>query len=100
MHRRIPVQYRNSVIMQQIVYRWIEMFENGRTSVKREGGARCPSTSVIDANTERVHDVIPQNRWVLVDEVAHQLQISHCSAYEIIHSRLAFHKVCARWVPE
>jgi len=32
--------------------------------------------------------------------VAHQLQISHGSAYEIVHDRLAFHKVCAQWVPE
>jgi hypothetical protein len=54
----------------------------------------------MDANTELGHDMILQNRWVIMDEVAHQWQISHCSAYEIIHSRLAFHKVCARWFPE
>jgi hypothetical protein len=41
-----------------------------------------------------------QNRRVTVNEVAHQLQISHGSVYEIIHNRLAFHKVCAQWVPE
>jgi hypothetical protein len=43
--------------------------------------------------------VILQTRQVTV-EVAHQLQISHGAAYEIIHNRLAFHKVCARWVPD
>jgi hypothetical protein len=37
---------------------------------------------------------------VTVDEVAYQLQISHGSAYESINNRHAFHKVCARWVPE
>jgi hypothetical protein len=41
-----------------------------------------------------------QNRQVTVKEVAHQLQISHGSTYEIIHNRLAFHKVCSRLVPE
>ena len=71
-----------------------------RTSVKHEKGARCPSTSVTYANTELGHDMILQNRWVIIDEVAHRRQISHCSAYEIIHSKLALHKVCARWVPE
>jgi hypothetical protein len=100
MHRRILVQYGNSVITQQIVYKWIERFENGCTSVKHEEGAKCPSTSVTDANMELGHDMILQNRWVIIDEVAHQRQISHCSAYEIIHSRLALHKACARWVPE
>jgi len=32
-------------------------------------------------------------RQVTTDEVAHKLQISHGSAYEIIHNRLAFHEV-------
>ena len=100
MHRRRSVRYGNSFIMQQIVYKWIETFKNGRTSVKHEEGARCPSTSITDANMELGHDMILQNRWVIIDEVAHQQQINHGSAYEIIHNRLAFHKVCAIWVPE
>ena len=33
------------------------------------------------------------------DEVALQLSISYGSPYETIHNRLAFHKVCAQWVP-
>lgn len=32
--------------------------------------------------------------------MAHHLQISHGSAYEIIQNRLGFHKVCVRWVPK
>jgi hypothetical protein len=40
------------------------------------------------------------DRQVTIDEVANRLQISHGSAYEIIHNRLGFHKVCARWVPK
>jgi hypothetical protein len=44
---------------------------------------------------ERVNGMILQNRQVTVDEVAHQLQMIRGSAYEIIHNRLAFHKVCA-----
>ena len=35
-----------------------------------------------------------------IDEVAHVLQISHGSAYEMMHNKLGFHKVCARWVPK
>ena len=38
------------------------------------------------------------DRRLTIDEVANRLQISHGSAYEIIHNRLGFHKVCARWV--
>ena len=39
--------------------------------------------------------MILQNRQVTSDEAAYQLQISHGSAYENIHNRLPFHKVCA-----
>lgn len=37
---------------------------------------------------------------LLRDEVANHLQISHGSVYEIIHNRLWFNKVCARWAPK
>ena len=33
-----------------------------------------------------------------IDEVANFLKISHGSAYEMMHNKLGFHKVCARWV--
>ena len=34
------------------------------------------------------------------DEVAHVLQIGHGLAYEMMHFKLGFHKVCARWIPK
>jgi hypothetical protein len=34
MHRRISVQYGNSVMSQWMVYEWIESFKNGHTSIK------------------------------------------------------------------
>jgi hypothetical protein len=40
MHRRISMQYGNSVVSQRMVYEWIERFKNGRTSIKHEEGAR------------------------------------------------------------
>jgi predicted transcriptional regulator len=44
---------------------------------------------------EQVYGMILQNRWVTVDEVAHKLQISRGSAYEIIHNKLDVHRVCS-----
>jgi len=73
----------------------IQKHKNGRKSVKQQEGAGRPSTSITDAKTERVRDTILQNRGVTIDEVAHQLPISHGTAYETINNRLAFHKVCA-----
>jgi hypothetical protein len=91
----VSLQYGNSVMSQRIVCEWIERFINGRTSVKHGEGTGCQSTSIIDADVERVYGMILQHRQVTVDEVAHQLQISRGSTYESIHNRHAFHKVCA-----
>jgi len=44
--------------------------------------------------------MILENRRVTIDEVANHFEISHGSACDIIHNRLGFRKVCARWVPK
>jgi hypothetical protein len=95
MHRMMSVQYGKRVVSQRIVCGWIERFKNGRTSVKHGEGTGRQSTFITDADMERVYGMILQNRQVTVDEVAHKLQISRGSAYAIILSRHAFHKVCA-----
>ena len=51
-------------------------------------------------NIERAHDMVLLDRRVSIDEVARVLQISHGSAYKMMHKKLRFHKVCARWVPK
>lgn len=94
-HRRILVQYGNSVVLQQTVCELIDRFTNVHTSVEHEEGARRISTSITDTKTERVRDMILQNRRVYFNEVAQQLQISDGSAYEITHKWLAFHEVSA-----
>ena len=53
-------------------------------------GAGRPSTATSE-NIERVCDVVLLRRMT-IDEVANCLQISHGSAYEIIHNRLGFVK--------
>jgi DNA-binding transcriptional regulator GbsR (MarR family) len=80
---------------QRIVCEGIDMFKNGRTSVNHGEGTGRQYTSITDADVERVYGMILQNIQMTVDEVAHQLQISRGSAYESIHNRHDFHKVCA-----
>ena len=65
-----------------------------------EEGTGRPSITTIDDNNEQVRDMVLLYRWLTTDEVANRLQIHHGSAYEIIHNRLGFHKVCARWIPK
>ena len=98
--RRLSAQYGNSALPRRSVYEWIEKFQQGRTSVKDEERAGRPSTSITDSNVEDARAMILENRRVTIDEVANHFELSHGSAYDIIHNRLGFRKVCARWVPK
>jgi hypothetical protein len=72
------------------------MFKNGCTSVSdAEFSARTTTQ-----NEERAMELVLQNRWVTVDEISEQLNISIGSAYSVVHDNLQFHKVCARWLPK
>jgi len=99
-HRRLSAQYGNRALPQRSVYEWIEKFQHGRTNVKDEERAGRPSTSIIDSNVEDARAMILENRRVTIDELANHFEISNGSAYDIIHNRLVFRKVCARWVPK
>ena len=88
-HQRLSEQYGNSVLPHLSVYEWIEKLKNGCTNVVHDKGAGWPSTAITE-----------DNRWVTIDEVAYVLQIIHGSAYQTMHKKLGFHKVCARWVPK
>jgi hypothetical protein len=55
MHRGISVQYGNSVVSQRMVYKWIERFKNGRTSIKHEEGAgHISATGTPSAHKKRI----------------------------------------------
>ena len=49
---------------------------------------------------EHARDMVLLDRRVTIDEVVHVLQIGYGSAYEMMHNKLGFYKVCARWVPK
>ena len=74
--------------------------QNGRTNVTHDKGAGRPSTAITENNIERARDMVLLDKRVSIDEVAHVLQISHGSDYELMHNKLGFHKICARWVPK
>ena len=87
-HRRLSSQYGDSALPRRSVYEWIERFQHSRTSMKDEERAARPSTSITDSNVEDARAMILENRRVTTDELANHFEISHGSAYDIIHNRL------------
>ena len=73
-------------------------YKNDRTNITHDKGAGRPSRAITEHKIERVCDMVLLDRRVTTDEVAHVLKISHGSANGMMHNKLGFHKVCARWV--
>jgi hypothetical protein len=48
---------------------------------------------------QRSKDIIRTDRRVTIDAVATAIGCSHGWAYNMMHERLGFHKVCSHWVP-
>ena len=97
-HQTLSAQYGNSVIPQRSVYEWIEKLKNSRTNVTHNKAAGRPPTAITEDNIERARDMVLLDGLVTINEVAHVMLISHGSAYEMMHNKLGFHKVCAIWV--
>jgi hypothetical protein len=76
------------------------MFKNGCTSVTDAECSGRPTTATTTQNDERAMELILQNRRVMVNEIAKQLNISIESSYSVVHDNIQFHKMCARWVPK
>lgn len=96
---KLLAQYGDTAQKRGIVYEWIEKFKSGWTNVMHEMGAGCHFTSTTDEKIQQARKMVMGNRPVTIDEVALSLQISPCSVHQPTHNELAFHKVCAKWVP-
>jgi len=64
-HLRMCAQYGDKVLSHRIVCEWIEMFENGRTSVGCRA-LRSPATATTTRNEERTLELIHENRRITV----------------------------------
>jgi len=99
-HLRMCAQYGDKVLSRRIVCEWIEMIENGRTSVMDAEHSGRPATATTRRKEERTQELICENRKITVEEVAGRLNVSVGSACSLIHDSLKFSKVCSRWVPK
>ena len=75
-HLRMCAQYWDKVLSRRIVYGWIEIFENGRTSVTDAEHSGYPATATTTRNEERTLKLIRENRRITVEEVAGRLNVT------------------------
>ena len=83
-YRRMSAQYRSRCLNQSNVYKWIERFKEGRTSIKDEPRQGRPSEGNTPEKQQAVKDLILAERRITVNEIAQQLDISTGTAHHII----------------
>ena len=98
-YRRISAQYGSSCLNQSNVYKWMERFKEGHTSIKDEPRQGRPSEVNTPEKQQAVNDLIVAERRT-VEEIAQQMDISTGTAHHIIREELKFFKVSCRWVPK
>jgi hypothetical protein len=76
-----------------------EKFSQGRSKGADIAWPSSLFETATDAIVQWVEELIPADRWITIATVQTALGCSHSLAYSIIHDRLKFRKVCARWVP-
>jgi len=99
-HTQLVQVYGENVISKCNVYEWCKKFSKGRDNIFDEPRSGRPRHSTTDENIVKVDGMIQQDRRVRIRTIAAVLDISKSRVYDIVHDKLGYHKICARWVPK
>jgi histone-lysine N-methyltransferase SETMAR len=81
------------------IKKWAAEFKPGRSILEddpREGRPKSATTTEI---IEQVYDMVLDDRWMKVPEIAETIGILKKRVEYILHEELDIKKLCARWVP-
>ena len=99
-HQRLHKQFEEECLSLRTVFEWCKSFQDGRERVSNLPHAARPASAVNLGNIQKVDQLIRSNRRISVNEIAGILNMSVGSVYAIVHGKLKFSKVSARWVPK
>jgi hypothetical protein len=80
------------------VHNWVDKFSQGRSKVAYDARPGRPVEIATEAVVQRVEELIRADRRIKIDSVKTALGCSHSLVNSIVHDRVKFLKVCARWV--
>jgi hypothetical protein len=87
-------------LCQERLYEWVEIFDNGRQNVSDEHPSGRPISVATETVKQQIKQRIRDYRRVTIDRIAIEFNMSHDSAYNIVHDDLGYRKVYSRWVPK
>ena len=98
-HKMLELVYGDAAVTMKTVYKWFERFCNGYESVEEEERSGHPSTSKMQANVERVSEMIRSSRRLTIREISEDLNISYGSIQNTLTTDLNMRQVSAKFVP-
>jgi len=99
-HRKITEVYGPQVMSRKSVSVWCTKFNSGRESVEDEARSGRPISTSTAETIDAVEKLLRSDRRLKIREMATQLDLPKTTVHEIVHEKLNFRKVCARWVPK
>jgi hypothetical protein len=73
--------------------------KNRRQNVSVEHQSGRPVSVATETVKHQIEQRIHDYRRVTIDKIAVEFNMSHDSAFSIVHDDLGYRKVCSRWVP-
>jgi transposase len=98
-YENLKVAFGDQAMSRTQVFEWFRKFKNGRQSIESDARTGRPATSNNDIITNKVRDLIKQDRRLTVREIAEEVGISCGSCHSILTKNLNMKRLCAKFVP-
>ncbi|XP_023708351.1 protein GVQW3-like [Cryptotermes secundus] len=95
-HTRLAAVCGEAAPSRRTVFRWIAEFKDGKDCAERGKNRGLPATACTPDSTQRVSDLILENRLIPFDELENATGLSSGTVHTIIHQDLKMKKVCAQ----
>jgi transposase len=97
-HQILQQVYGEVALKERTVFKWVQLFREGREVPKDDAKSGRPSTSIVNENIDRVRSVVLSDRRLTVRMVAEELGLGKSSVHTILTEHLEMKQVCAKIV--
>jgi len=98
-HSKFIKVYGDSSPSFSTIKKWAAEFKRGCTSLEDDPHEGRPKSATTLEIIEQVHDMVLDDWWMTVREIAETIGISKERVGYILHEELDMKTLCARWVP-
>lgn len=98
-HRMLVNAEGDKALSKRTIYRWIEAFDLGQSTIQDAPRSGRPRDAVLPSNVNIIEDLIKDDPHITVRELQEIVPIGLARIDIILHSELALRKVCAKFVP-